>query len=54
VDALGKYVYVSCFGNNTLEQYTIGANGALTLNASAPVVVTGANPAGITTTATLQ
>jgi 6-phosphogluconolactonase (cycloisomerase 2 family) len=49
IDPTGKYAYAtSGAGSHSVAQYTIGANGALTLMAN-PTVPTGLGPNGITT-----
>ena len=47
VDPLGRYVYMTNRGSNDVSQYTIGANGALTLMTER-TVATGIDPWGIT------
>jgi DNA-binding beta-propeller fold protein YncE len=53
VDRSGKYVYVANNGDNTVSQYTIGADGTLTAMSPATVAA-GTNPASVSTTGAFQ
>jgi len=53
VDSTGKYAYVVNNLGNTVSQYSIGADGALSPMATA-TVATGASPAFVTTVGTYQ
>jgi len=53
VDPTGKFAYVANSGDNTVSQYGVGADGALTPMASA-TVVTGTYPSSVTTVGTYQ
>jgi 6-phosphogluconolactonase len=44
IDTTGNYVYVTNNTSNTMSEYSIGANGALTLVGSA---ATGSGPLGL-------
>jgi 6-phosphogluconolactonase (cycloisomerase 2 family) len=48
VDQSGRYVYVANAGDDTISQFTLGANGTLPATSTA-TVATGAGPDSVVT-----